>query len=99
MEQRKLIKQAKATPAELDGAISKRTGSSRKSSKKLKEAAATASQPDPDPQAEYVSDLKKAKEATEKATAKVELAAVQLYTNLLSVYTKYEWNKIIQKQT
>jgi hypothetical protein len=87
----KLVKQAKDTPAELDGTTSEGTGSSKKSSKKLKEAAATASQSDPGLWAEYVSDIKKAKEAAEKAKAKAELAAVDmfhLYMNLLFVDAK-----------
>jgi hypothetical protein len=48
VEQLKLVKQAKAVLAKLDGTTSKGAGSSRKSSKKPKEAAAAASQPDPD---------------------------------------------------
>jgi hypothetical protein len=102
VEQCKLVKQANAALAKLDGTTSKGTGSSRKSIKKPKEAAATANQPDPDLQAEYVSDIKKVKEATEKTKAKGEPAAqkmFQLYTNLLSIDTKYAWNKIIYKQT
>jgi hypothetical protein len=53
-EQRKMVKQAKAALAKLDGILSKGTGSSRKSSKKPNETAATATagQPDPDLQAE-----------------------------------------------
>jgi hypothetical protein len=49
-----------------------------------------------------VSDIKKAKEAAEKAKAKVELATAdmfQLYANLLSVNAKYGWNKIVHEQT
>jgi hypothetical protein len=61
VEQCKLVKHTKATLAELDGTTSKGTGSSEKPSKKHKEAAATASHPDPNLQAEYQSDLKKAK--------------------------------------
>ena len=85
-------KQAKAALAKLDGTTSKGTGSSRKSSKKPKEAAASASQSDPDLQNEYVSDTKQAKETAEKAKARVELAAAdmfQLYTILLSINAKY----------
>jgi hypothetical protein len=47
-------------------------------------------------------DLKKAKEATEKAKAKAELAAqeiFQLYASLLSVDPKEAWNNIIHEQT
>ncbi len=47
MEQHKLVKHAKATLAKLDGITSKGTGFSKKPSKKHKEAAATAVQPDP----------------------------------------------------
>ncbi len=49
-----------------------------------------------------MSDIEQAKEATEKAKAKVELAAadmLQLYLNLLSIDAKYVWNKIVHKQT
>jgi hypothetical protein len=61
VEQHGLVKQVKAAFAELDGTTSKGTGSSRKSSQKPKETAATASQPDPDLQAENdVTDIKQA---------------------------------------
>ncbi len=63
VEQRKLVKQAKATLAKLDEATCKGTGSFKKTSKKHKEAAATASQPYPNLQAQYITDLKKATEA------------------------------------
>jgi hypothetical protein len=103
VEQHKLVKQVKATLAKLDETASEGAVSSKKSSKKPKKAAATASQPDPDLQAEYVSDIKKAKVATEKAKAKAELVAAvdmfQLYANLLYINTKYAWNKILYKQT
>ena len=49
-----------------------------------------------------MSDLAKAKEASEKANSKAELASqdmLQFYTNLLSVDAKYMWNKIVHKQT
>jgi hypothetical protein len=100
VEQRNLVKQAKAALAKLDGTTSEGTGSSRKSSKKPKETAATDSQPDPDLQAEYMSGIKQA-HATEKAKAKAEQAALdmfQLYANLLSINAKYAWNKIVQEQ-
>ncbi len=78
------------------------TGSSKKSTKKPKETAAVASQADPALQAEYMSDIKQAQEAAEKARVKGEQAAVdifQLYVTLLSMKAKYKWNKIIHKQT
>jgi hypothetical protein len=48
VEQRELVKQAKATLAELDGTTCNGTGSSKKPSMKHKEAADTDIQPDPD---------------------------------------------------
>jgi hypothetical protein len=102
VEQHKLVKQAKATLAKLDGTTSKGAGTSKKPSKRHKEAVVTADTPEPNLQAMYQSDLKKAIEATEKAKVKVELGAqdmFQFYTNLLYVDAKYAWNKIIQEQT
>jgi hypothetical protein len=65
-----LVKQAKAALAELDGTTSDGAGtsekSSKKSSKKHKEVAATADAPKSDLQAMYQLDLEKAIEATEK---------------------------------
>jgi hypothetical protein len=49
-----------------------------------------------------VSGIEQAKEAAEKVKAKAKLAAanmLKLYTNLLSINTKYAWNKIIHEQT
>jgi hypothetical protein len=57
---------------------------------------------EPDGQAVYQLDLKKAKESAENARAKVESAAqdmFQFYANLLAVDAKYAWNKNIQEQT
>jgi hypothetical protein len=53
---------------------------------------ATADTPDPDLQAMHQLDLKKAREAAEKAKAKAELAAQDMFqfcANLLSVHAKY----------
>ncbi len=101
MEQRALVKQTKAHLAKLDGTTSKGTGSSRKFTKNPKETAAVASQAEPALQAEYVSDIKQAQDAAEKAKAKAEQAGLdmfQLYANLLSINTKYMWNNIVQEQ-
>ncbi len=70
LEQHNLVKQAKAHLAELDGTTSEGTGSSKQSTKKPKETAAAASQADPALQADYMSDIKQAQEAAEKAKAK-----------------------------
>jgi hypothetical protein len=88
VKQCNLVKQAKTTLAELDRTTSEGAGTSKKSSKKHKEATATAKAPEPNLQAMYQSDLKKAREAAENAKAKVESAAqdmFQFYANLLSV--------------
>jgi hypothetical protein len=101
VEHCKLTKQAKAALAELNRATSKGAGTSRKSSKKAKEAMATADATEPNLQADFLLDLKKAREGTENAKAKAESAAnniFQNYANLLSVGTKCMWNKIIQEQ-
>jgi hypothetical protein len=86
VEQHDLVKHAKTHLAKLEGTTCEETGSSKKATKKLKETAAAASQADPALQAEYVSDIKQAQEAAEKAKAKGEQATTdmfQLYTNLL----------------
>ncbi len=85
----------RAALAKLDGTTSNETWSSRKSSKKPKETAATASQPDPTLWAEYLFEIKQAQDATEKAKTKAEQAVsdmFQLYANLLSINAKYSWN-------
>ena len=79
MEQRELVEQAKSTLAKLDETTSKGTGSSKKPSKKHKEASATVGQPEPNLQAIYQSDIEKAKEATKKAKVKAEQAAQEMF--------------------
>jgi hypothetical protein len=101
VEQCNLAKQTKAALAELDKSTSKGAGTSRKSSKKAKEGTATADTSEPNLQANFQLDLKKAKEAKKNAKAKAESAAkdmFQFYVNLLSVDAKYVWNKIVQEQ-
>jgi hypothetical protein len=101
MKQCNPVKKAKAALAEIDGTTSEGAGASRKSSKKHKKAAAITDASEPDLQAIYQLDLKKAKEVTENARAKAELGAkdmFQFHANLLSVDAKYAWNKIVQEQ-
>jgi hypothetical protein len=60
-----------------------------------------ADAPDPKLRAFYQQDLKKAKEAAEKAKAKGESTAKEMfrfYANLLSADAKYAWDKIIKEQ-
>jgi hypothetical protein len=103
MCQRELVKQAKA--AQLDSVTSKCAEKSKKPSKKAKEAevmATTADVPDAKIRALYLQDIKKAKEAAEKARCDMATAdnkMFQLYTNLLSAEAKYAWNKIVNDQT
>ncbi len=63
MSQKEGTKQTKATLALLR-VTSKDAEKSKKSSRKAKEANATAEAPDPEMQANFLLDLKKAKEAT-----------------------------------
>ncbi len=102
VEQRKMAKQAKAALAEIDVGISKGAGTSKKSSKKAKEAPTMADATEPKLQENFLLDLKKAKEATENAKGKKESGAkdmFQFYANLLSVEAKYALNKIVIEQT
>ncbi len=79
LEQCKLVKQAKATPAKLDGTLSKGAGTSKKPFKRHKEAMAMADTPEPNLQAMCQTDLKKAREATEKIKVKAELGAHDMF--------------------
>jgi hypothetical protein len=91
VEEHNLVKQAKAAQAELDKTTSKGAGTSKKSSKKHKEAAAMADASEPNLQAMYQLDHVKAREATGHARAKGESAVqdmFQFYANLLYVYAK-----------
>jgi hypothetical protein len=87
-EQRSRIKLAKAQLAELDDPIIGEAGTSRKSNKKSNVTCSEVSPADPALQADLISEIKQAQEATDKAKAKREQAAMdvfQLYVNLLSV--------------
>jgi hypothetical protein len=100
--QRELAKQAKAAISELDRVTSEGAEKSKKSSKKAKEAESTADVPDAEMHVMYLHDLKKAKEATEKARCNMTTAAnkmFQVYANLLSPEAKHTWNKIMTGQT
>jgi hypothetical protein len=79
MSQKEAAKQAKATLALLDGVTSEGAEKSRKFSKKAKEAKATAEAPDPEMQANFLLDLKKAKEATENAKGEMITAANKMF--------------------
>ncbi len=86
---------AKAKLATLDDSTDREAGPPKKSTKISNVTTAEASQADPALQAELVSELKQAQEASDKAKANQAIADVfQLYAYLLSVNTKYIWNKI-----
>jgi hypothetical protein len=95
------IKQSKAQLVELDNSTNGEAGTSKKSTKKSNVTTAEASPADQALQAELVSEIKQAREATDNAKAKGEGATedtFQLYVNLLSVNAKYAWNKTVHKQ-
>jgi hypothetical protein len=79
MSQKEAAKQAKAVLADLDGVMSKGAEKSNKSSRKAKEAAAMAEAPDPELQANFLLDFKKAKEAAENAKGEMTSAANKIF--------------------
>jgi hypothetical protein len=93
------LKEASETSAETSG----QTGTSRKSNKNPKETTVEASEESSTTlRAAIKAKLKQALEAVEEATPKRDKVAedmFQLYANLLSVYTRYAWNKNVQEQT
>jgi hypothetical protein len=110
VEQCNAVKQAKAALALLMAPTSKGKKTFEKSSKKAsekvlkkdKEGAALAHATAPELYVEYQADYEKAKFATETAKNKRKAAATemfQFYMNLLSLDTKYAWNKIVKEQT
>jgi hypothetical protein len=74
----------------------------KKSSKKAKEAKAKeAKAADPEMQAPFLADHKKAKDATENAKSTMTATANRMfgfYPNFLTVKAKYVWNKIVEEQ-
>ncbi len=101
------MKSAKASLSLLDGA-SKRSGKSRKTSTKAKDAKGKSKEADDatkvpkDPmRATFQANLEKAKKAAKDAKGVMTAAASQMfafYSNLLSVKAKYAWNKIVKEQ-
>ncbi len=79
------------------------TRTSRKSHKNFKETTVEASKKSPTTLRTAIkAELKEALEAAKEAMTKRDKAAedmFQLYANLLSVNTRYAWNRIVQKQT
>jgi hypothetical protein len=87
-EQCSAIKQAKVQLAELDDSTGKEARTSAKSIKKSNATTAKASPADPALQADVISEVKQAQEGADKAKAKGEQAAAdmfQFYAILLSV--------------
>jgi hypothetical protein len=108
VEQKEVAKSARAGLALLDRA-SKGSGKSGKKSKKANEAKAKSKEangatkvPKDPMKADFQANLKKAKKAAKDAKGKITAATSQMfvfYANLLSVESKYAWNKIIMEQT
>jgi hypothetical protein len=80
----------------------KKSSEKEKASKKSKEGAAPTNAPAPELCNEYQALYNKATFAKETAKNKRKAAATkifQFYANLLSLDTKYSWNKIVREQT
>jgi hypothetical protein len=112
VEQRKVAKQAKAALALLMAPTSKGKKDSKKASRKnrsekdkasqkTKKGAALVNASAPELHKEYQAIYNKASFAKEIAKNKKEATATnmfQFYANLLSLYAKYKWNKIVREQ-
>jgi hypothetical protein len=108
IEQKEAVKSVKAGMALLDGA-SKGLGKLSKKSKKAKEAEAKSKEADEDTEVpkdpvktNFQANLEKAKKAAKDAKGAKTAAASKMfefYSNLLSVKSKYAWNKIVIEQT
>jgi hypothetical protein len=102
VKHRKAVKQAKAALALVNATASKGEKNSKKASQKPKEGAAPADAIAPELHKECEKDLEKARLGAETAKNKKESTAkemFQFYANLLSLDTKYAWNKIVKEQT
>jgi hypothetical protein len=98
VEQRSRIKLAKAQLTKLDDCTNGEAETSRSSTKKSNLTTTEASPTDSALQAELVSEIKQAQEVADKAKAKGEQAAVdmfQLNVHLLSVNAKRAWKEIV----
>jgi hypothetical protein len=108
VEQREAVKSAKAGLALLDGA-SERSGKLSENLKEAKDAEAKSKEangatevPKKPMKANFQANLEKAKKAAKDAKGAMTSAASQMfafYANLLSVKSKYAWNKIMVEQT
>ncbi len=115
VEQKEAVKSAKAGLALLDGAskgsgkLSKKSKKAKEAKAKFKEAEAKskeangATKVSEDPiKANFQANLEKAKKAAKDTKGTMTAAASKMfafYSNLLSVESKYAWNKIMVKQT
>ncbi len=100
MSQKEVAKQAKVALALIDR-VSEGSEKLKKSSRKARGAKKMAEESDPEMQANFLLDLKKAKEATENANGVMTTTVnkmFQFYANLLLVEAKFAWNKIVTEQ-
>jgi hypothetical protein len=114
-EQKEVVKSAKAGLALLDGAskgsgkLIKKLKKAKEAKAKAKEAEAKSKKangatkvPDEPMKANFQANLEKAEKAAKDAKGVMTAAASKMfafYLNLLSVKSKYSWNKIVIKQT
>jgi hypothetical protein len=100
VSQKEVAKQAKVALALIDR-VSEGSEKLKKSSRKARGAKKMAEESDPEMQANFLLDLKKAKEATENANGVMTTTVnkmFQFYANLLLVEAKFAWNKIVTEQ-
>jgi hypothetical protein len=107
VEQKEAVKSAKAGLALLDGAsvglgkLGKKSKKAKEAEAKSKEAKGATKVPKDPMKANFQANLEKAKKATEDSKSTMTAAASKMfafYSNLLSVKSKYAWNKIVVEQ-
>jgi hypothetical protein len=107
VEQTEVVKLAKTDMALLDGAskgsekLSKKSKKVKEAEAKFKEADGATKVPKYPMKANFQANLEKAKKATKDTKGAMTTAANKMllfYTNLLSVKSKYAWNKIVIEQ-
>ncbi len=108
VEQKEVVKSAKAGLVLLDrasegsGKLSKKLKKAKEAKAKSKEANGATKVPKDPMKAKFQANLEKAKKAAKDAKGAMTAAASKMfvfYSNLLSVNSKYVWNKIVVKQT
>jgi hypothetical protein len=108
VEQKEVVKSARAGLAPLDGTskgskkLSKKSKKAKEAKAKCKEANGATDVPEDPMKANFQANLEKAKKTAKDAKGTITAAASQIfafYNNLLSPNSKYAWNKIVVEQT